>query len=146
MSRYTYRTVFTVTKWPLNENTVNCSEMFSKCTKLSLEQEVLHEIWTIFPGDMAKRISGNLVVESVLECTAFSELKPKEILIGKCKVMQNVNAPESKHLQLPARTDRRSLKTKTLDANWNTLTGLFLAFYRRLPYQCLRVNLPICLI
>ena len=56
------------------------------------------------------------------------------------------NAPESKHLQLPARTDRRSLKTTTLDANWNTLTGLFLAFYRRQPYKCFTVNLPICLI
>ena len=55
-------------------------------------------------------------MESVLECASFSELKPKQILIGKCKVMQNLNAPESKHLQLPARTDRRSLKTTTLDA------------------------------
>ena len=54
LSRYTYTTVFTVKKrWPLNENIVDCS----KWMKLSLEQEVLHEVLTIFRGDIAKRTS-----------------------------------------------------------------------------------------
>ena len=70
-----YTTVFTRKKWPLNENTVNCSEMCSKCQKLSPEREVLLEIWTIFRGDIAKRISGNLAVESILKFTVFSKLK-----------------------------------------------------------------------
>ena len=33
---------------------VNDSEMCSKCKKLSLEREVLHEIWTIFSQDIKK--------------------------------------------------------------------------------------------
>ena len=68
LSRYTNITVFAFKKEPLNENTVNYSEM---CSKLSLEREVLHEIWTIFPGDIEKRISENFAVESILKFTVF---------------------------------------------------------------------------
>ena len=78
LSRYTNITVFAFKKEPLNENTVNYSEM---CSKLSLEREVLHEIWTIFPGDIEKRISENFAVESILK-----DKKSKEISIGKCKM------------------------------------------------------------
>ena len=91
--------------WPLNENTVNCSEMCN-------ERGVLHEIWTIFRGDIAKRISRNLAVESILKFTVFSKLKTEK---KKCnRQVQNVTGPESKHLQLPV---RRSLYTTNLDAN-----------------------------
>ena len=72
MSRYTYTTVFTVKNWPLNENTVNCLNV------QNARRGVLHEIWTIFRGDIAKRISGNLAVESVLKLTAFSKLKTEK--------------------------------------------------------------------
>ena len=51
--------IFSKKRWSLNENTVDCSEMCSKCMKLSLEREVLHEVWTIFRGDIAKRTSLN---------------------------------------------------------------------------------------
>ena len=63
-------TAFTVKKEPLNENTVNCSEVF-KCKKLLLEQEVLLKLWTIFPGDIEKQISENFAVESILKFTVF---------------------------------------------------------------------------
>ena len=68
-------TVFTVRKEPLNGNTVNYSEMCSKCKKFSLEQEVLHEIWTNFPGDIEKRISDNFAVESILKFCGVFKLK-----------------------------------------------------------------------
>ena len=38
------------------------------------KREVLLEIWTIFRGDIAKRITGNLTVESILKFTVFSRL------------------------------------------------------------------------
>ena len=68
-------TVFTLKKEPLNENTVNYSEMFSKRKKLSLEREVLLKIWVIFRGDTEKRISGNFAVESILKFLVFLKLK-----------------------------------------------------------------------
>ena len=52
LSRYTFTKVFTIKNWPLNENTVDCSEMCSKWMKLSLEREVLHEVWTNFREDI----------------------------------------------------------------------------------------------
>ena len=91
-------TVFTVKKWQLNENTVSCSEMCSKCKKLSLEPEVLHENWMILRGDIAKRISGNLAVESILKFTVFSKLKTER---NFNRQGQNVTGPENKQLQLP---------------------------------------------
>ena len=45
--------IYSKKRWPLNENIVDCS----KWMKLSLEQEVLHEVLTIFRGDIAKRTS-----------------------------------------------------------------------------------------
>ena len=49
--------------------------------------KVLHEIWTIFRGDIAKCISGNLAVESILKFTVFSKLKTEKTnLIGKYKM------------------------------------------------------------
>ena len=54
----------TIKKGSLNENTVNCSEMCSKCKKLSHERKVLHETWTIFRGDISKRISKNFIMDS----------------------------------------------------------------------------------
>ena len=96
-------TVFTAKKEPLNENTVNFSEMCSsKCKKLSfeLQREILHEIWTIFPGDIEKRISENFAVESIFH-TVFSKLK-----------VQNGTGPR--------RTDAKWLYPTNLDANWNT--------------------------
>ena len=69
--------------------------------KLSLEREVLREIWTIFRGDIAKRISGNLTVVSKLKFTAFSKLKTEEKFNQQVQNDQNVTGPESKHLQLP---------------------------------------------
>ena len=88
-------TVFTVSKEPLNGNTVNYSEMCSKCKKLSLEREVLHEIWTNFPEDIEKRISENFAVESILKFTVFSNLKTERNFYRE---VQNVTEPESKHL------------------------------------------------
>ena len=81
---YTYTTVFTVKKLAAKRKYCHLSwNVF----KLSLEREVLSEIWTIFRGDIAKRISGNLAVESILKFTAFSKLKTeKKNLIGKCKI------------------------------------------------------------
>ena len=77
-------TVLKVKKEPLSENTVNYSE---NVVQLSLSREVLHEIWTNFPGDIEKRISENFAVESMLKFTVFSKLKKnKEIFIGKCKM------------------------------------------------------------
>jgi len=129
LSRYTYTTVVTVKKWPLNENTVSCSEMCSKCKKLSLEPEVLHEIWTIFRGDIAKRISGNLAVESILKFTVFSKLKAER---NFNRQGQNVTGPESKHIQLPEPISGRCIRQTW---TWiGTLTGLCLAFYCRQPY------------
>ena len=66
-------TVFTVKKEPLNENAVNYFETCSKCKKFSLEREALHEIGTIFRGDIEKRISGNFAVESILKFALFSK-------------------------------------------------------------------------
>ena len=88
-------TVFTVKKEPLNENTVNYSEMCSKCKKLSLEREVLHEIWTIFRGDIEKQKSGNFAVESIVKFTVFSKLKTER---NFNREVQNVTGPESNHL------------------------------------------------
>ena len=72
--------------------------MSSKSKKFSREREVLNEIWTIFRGDTAKRISGNLAVESILKFTVFSKLKTERNFNPQ---VQNVTGPESKHLQLP---------------------------------------------
>ena len=96
--------------------------LFWNVFKLSLEREVLREIWTIFRGDIAKRISGNLTVVSKLKFTAFSKLKTEKKFNQQ---VQNVTGPESKHLQLP---EPIVVYTTNLDANWNTLTGLCLAF------------------
>ena len=59
--------VFTVKKELLNEYAVNYFETCSKCKKLSLEREALHEIRTIFRGDIDKWISGNFAVGSILK-------------------------------------------------------------------------------
>ena len=88
-------TVFTVKKEPLYENTVNYSEMCSKCKELSLERGVLHKIWTIFRGDIEKRISGNFAVESILKFTVFSKLKTER---NFNREVQHVTEHESKHL------------------------------------------------
>ena len=60
----------------------------------SLEQEVLHENWTIFRGDIEKRIPVNFAVESLLKFTVFSKLKAERNFKGE---VQNVTGPESKH-------------------------------------------------
>ena len=76
-------TVLKVKKEPLSENTVNYSE---NGVQLSLEREVLHEIWTNFPGDIEKRISENFAEESMLKVTVFSKLKKrKKFLSGSAK-------------------------------------------------------------
>ena len=111
MSRYTNMTVFTVRKTPLNENTVNYSEM----CKLSLEWEVLLEIWTIFRGDIEKWIWGNFPVVSILKFTVFSKLKTERHFNRE---VQSVTG------SLTRRTDAKWLYPTNLDANWNTLTGL----------------------
>ena len=72
--------------------------MCSKCKRLPLEPEVLHEIWMILRRDIAKRISGNLAVESTLKFMVFSKLKTER---NFNRQGQNVTGPESKHLQLP---------------------------------------------
>ena len=87
--------MLTVKKWWLNENTVSCSEMCSKCKKLSLEPGVLHENWMIRRGDIAKRISGNL---AILKFTVFSKLKIER---NFNRQGQNVTEPENNQLQLP---------------------------------------------
>ena len=61
-----------------------------KCVQLSLEREVLHEIWTNFPGDIEKRLSKNFAVESILKFTVFSKLKKrKKFLSGSTKCNWN---------------------------------------------------------
>ena len=85
-------TVLKVKKEPLSENTVNYSE---NGVQLSLEREVLHEIWTNFLGDIEKRISENFAVESMLKFTVFSKLKKRKKFYRE---VQNVTGPESKHL------------------------------------------------
>ena len=56
---------------------------------------VLHKIWTIFRGDIEKRISGNFAVESILKFTVFSKLKTER---NFNREVQHVTGPESKHL------------------------------------------------
>ena len=115
--------------------------MCSKCKKLSLKREVLHEIWTIFRPDIAKRMSGNLAVESMLKFAVFSKLKSER---NFNRQVQNVTGPEKKHVQL--QNARPLCTTTNLDANWNALTGLYLAFYRQQPYKSFTVNLQFCLL
>ena len=55
----------------------NYSKTCLKRKKLSLERDVLHEIWTIFSRASEKWVSGNFAVESILKFTAFSKLKTK---------------------------------------------------------------------
>ena len=45
----------------------------------------LNESWTIFPGDIEKRISENFAAESEIY-GVFKVKKPKETSIGKCKM------------------------------------------------------------
>ena len=91
MSRYTNMTVFTGKKTQLNENTVNYSEMCSKCKKLSLEWEVLAD----FSQRYSKKwIWRNFAVESILKFTVFSKLKPER---NFNREVQSVTGPESKH-------------------------------------------------
>ena len=91
MSRYTNMTVFTGKKTQLNENTVNYSEMCSKCKKLSLEWEVLADFSQRYSK---KRIWRNFAVESILKFTVFSKLKPER---NFNREVQSVTGPESKH-------------------------------------------------
>ena len=65
---------------------------------LSLEPEVLHENWMILRGDIAKRISGNLAMESILKFTVFSKSKTER---NFNRQGQNVTGLENKQLQLP---------------------------------------------
>ena len=111
--------VFTVKKELLNEYAVNYFETCSKCKKLSLEREALHEIGTIFRGDIEKRISGNFAVESILKFALFPKLKTER---NFHREVQNVTGPESQ-VSLTRGTDAKLYPTN-LDANWSTLTRL----------------------
>ena len=114
MSQYTNMAVFTVKKEPLNyKYAVNYFETCSKCKKLSLEREALHEIRTIFRGDIDKRISGNFAVESILKFTLFSKLKTERSFHRE---VQNVTGPESQ-ASLTRGTDPKWLYPTNLDAN-----------------------------
>ena len=78
----------------------------------------MREIWTIFRGDIAKCISENLAVESILKFTVFSKLKTEKKKFHR--QVKNVTGPESQHLQLPepigGRCIRRTWKrTGTLE-------------------------------
>ena len=132
LSRYTYTTVFTVKNWPLNENTVNCSEMCNEGFAWNLD-------------DFSRRYCKAYIrkFSRGVHTKIYGVFKVKNWK-KKCNLqVQNVTGPESKHLQLPV---RRSLYTTNLDANWNTWTGLCLAFYRQQPYKSFTVNLQICLL
>ena len=120
------------------------------CQKLAAERkycrlfwlEILEQVEIIFRGDIAMRISGNLAVESILKFTVFSKLKTEKKVIGECKMWLDLKVS----MFNSQTSDRRSLYATNLDANWNTSTGLCLAFYRRQPYKSFTVNLQICLL
>ena len=57
--------------------------MCSKCKKLTLQREVLHEVWTIFSRDIEKCVSGNFAVESILK-TNKSQL---DSVVGESKLL-----------------------------------------------------------
>ena len=80
----------------------------------------MHEIRTIFRGDIDKRISGNFAVESILKFTLFSKLKTERSFHRE---VQNVTGPESQ-ASLTRGTGAKWLYPTNLDANLSTLRWL----------------------
>ena len=52
--------------------------MCSKWMKLSLEREVLHEVWTIFRGDIAKRTALNVSLGVHIEMYGVFKVKNRK--------------------------------------------------------------------